>query len=168
MRLAISVFLVAAAGCAVPSTAPSGVTIEGDASGQSSAVIVSISPAAGTTIASSVFTRVTVEYTLGRTAVDPHVWTCVGSTDSSVILSSCRDVKISTTAGVVDARPDIFYENGRRAVASTRYVAVFLVEGDIVERRVQVPQFELKTSDLTRYMLARQTIEHMWQWADMR
>lgn len=90
-------------------------------------------------IAPSVFTRVTVEYTLGRTAVDPRVWTCVGSsTDSSVILSSCRDVRISSPAGVVEARPDIFYENGRREVASTRY------------------------------MLAKLAFEHLWQWADMR
>lgn len=169
-RTVVFVALIAAPGCSGTPSAPSettGATVAGT-SGASSVTMTAISPAAGESIDAARWARVTVQYVLGSTAQDPRVWTCLGQTPTSVILSSCRDTRVKSSSGTVENRPDVFYINGRRVVEETRFIASFFAEGDIVERRVSVPPFELAYDKLTRRILARETKEHVFRWGDMR
>ena len=149
-----------------PST-PTGPTVDGDGSGASHVNVVAISPPAGETVAAAKIPTVRVEYVLGSSARDPRVWICLGRTATSVILSSCRDRTVNAPSGTVENYPGIYFTNGKRAVAETGFIASFLVEGDIVERRSNYPPFEIAHDKLTRYIVAHETRPHVWRWADM-
>ena len=146
--------------CAVSPTGPS---VTGD--GNSSVVISVISPAAGEVVARG-FGEVAVTYRLDTEAQNPRVWTCLGRTPDSVVLSSCRSVAVLAAAGTVATTTGIYWVNGQPGARETTFVATFLIDGDIVERRLDVPPFELSYRALTLRRLAQETRPHVWRWAE--
>jgi hypothetical protein len=165
-RIIPVIALVASAGCAGTPFAPSE-TGGGQPTGGGSVTIMAATPANGEMIDYRSFARVSVSYAVDSVGRDLRVWICVGQTATSVILSSCTDAPVGSLSGNVERSPVIFWINKQRAVRETRYIAVFLTEGDIVERRVTYPPVEMGFDKLTHHMLARDTREHFWKWGDL-
>ncbi|HEY3045498.1 MAG TPA: hypothetical protein VGJ39_15820 [Vicinamibacterales bacterium] len=155
--------LLCCAGCANQLTGP---TFEGD-SGGGTVTITAVTPPAGTVLESTMFPNVTIEYTLTSTVQEPRVWTCVGRTAATIVLSSCRDTPVASASGTVVNHPGIYWVNKQRAVADTRFVASFLTDGDIVKKRTLYPPLEIEYTQLTDRILAHKTVEHLWYWADL-
>ena len=164
-RTLVFVALIITVGCSTAPTAPSGPVVAGRGGG--SVTIAEINPAAGETIDAFVIPRVTVRYSLESNPRDPRIWMCLGQTATSVILSSCRDTRVGSSTGTAENYPGVFFINKRRVVPETRFIASFLADGDIVERRSTYPPFELAYDKLTPHILALDTVEHVWRWGDI-
>lgn len=146
-------------------TGPAGPAIAGDGSGVSQVAVVGVTPSAGGTLTLSPL-EINVRYSIGSPAQDVRVWTCVGRSPTTIILSSCRDTGAQAASGTVVHRPSIYWFNGRRAVSDTQFISTFLVEGDILSERRPYHPLEVGEDALTSKMLARHVIEHAVHWAD--